>query len=252
VIASVIQDFGLIDRLDTRLVPDAPARITPGEAVAGMILQGLGCAHRPWALTPPFFTRKPLDLLFREDIDAEMFNRCKLGRTLDEASAYGCALLGQEWALAVGAHEGIARRCQHLDTTSCALTGAYLPDSDEPAMPLPHGYATDHRPDLTPAVVDLLGSQAGGSPGVSQSWEGHTADPRVCQERAEALRRACKATPRLRDLVAAATLSCEAHAVHLAKLGFSTRRPATLQWVSQVIGPALPHDPWPPFAAHTR
>ena len=33
--------------IDTRLVPDAPAMMTPGEAVVGMMLNGLGFAHRP-------------------------------------------------------------------------------------------------------------------------------------------------------------------------------------------------------------
>ena len=47
VIISVINDFGLIDMIDTRLVPDTQEMITPGEAVAGMILNGLGFANRP-------------------------------------------------------------------------------------------------------------------------------------------------------------------------------------------------------------
>ena len=37
-LASVIKDFGLIAMIDRRLVPEAQERITPGEAVAGMIL----------------------------------------------------------------------------------------------------------------------------------------------------------------------------------------------------------------------
>ena len=84
-IASVIKDLGLIDMIDRRLVPDEQEVITPGEAVAGMILNGLGFANRPLSLTPQFFANKPLDLLLREGITAEMFNRFKLGRTLDEA-----------------------------------------------------------------------------------------------------------------------------------------------------------------------
>ena len=79
-IASVIKDLGLIAMIDRRLVPDEQEVITPGEAVAGMILNGLGFAHRPLSLTPQFFANKPLDLLFREGIEAEMFNRFKLGR----------------------------------------------------------------------------------------------------------------------------------------------------------------------------
>ena len=119
VIASVIKDVGLIDMIDARLVPDEQEVITPGEAMAGMILNGLGFANRPLSLTPQFFANKPLDLLFRKDIRAEMFNRCKLGRTLDEAYAYGCDLLFHELALAVCVQEGIALRFHHLDTPSC-------------------------------------------------------------------------------------------------------------------------------------
>src|ERR1700674_5423558 len=86
-IAEVIKDLGLIDMIDTRLVPDSHDAITPGEAVAGMILNGLGFANRPLSLTPQFFANNPLDLLFREGICAEMFSRFKLARTLDEAHA---------------------------------------------------------------------------------------------------------------------------------------------------------------------
>ena len=39
-IACVIKDLGLIAMIDARLVPDEQEEITPGEAVAGMILNG--------------------------------------------------------------------------------------------------------------------------------------------------------------------------------------------------------------------
>jgi len=64
-------------------------------------------------LTPQFFARKPLDLLFRAGMSAEMFNRFTLGRTLDEAYTYGCDL-----------------RCNHLDTTSVSLSDEYVPERD--------------------------------------------------------------------------------------------------------------------------
>lgn len=88
--ASVIKDLGLIDMSNARLVPDAQAVVTPGEAVAGRLLNGLGFANRPRSLTPQFVANKPLDLLFRDGMQAAMFNRFQLGRTLDEAYAYGC------------------------------------------------------------------------------------------------------------------------------------------------------------------
>jgi hypothetical protein len=50
-----------------------------------MMRHGLGCAHRPLSLPPPFFANQPLDLVFRAGIEAGMGNRCQLGRTLDAA-----------------------------------------------------------------------------------------------------------------------------------------------------------------------
>jgi len=251
-IASVIKDVGLITMIDRRLVPDAQEVITPGEAVAGMILNGLGFANRPLSLTPQFFANKPLDLLLRAGLDATMFNRFKLGRTLDEASAYGCDLLFEELALAICAHEGIELRFNHLDTTSFALTGEYVPASDEHAIHITHGYSKDHRPDLKQAVLELMVSQDGGVPFVSKSWDGNTSDTQVFQQRAEALMRAFKDTSSPRYLVADAKLYCEANAAHLAQLGFITRIPATLKLVSQVIGQALQWDTWEPFDDNTR
>src|SRR5678816_2866503 len=152
-IAEIIKDIGLIDMINARLVPDSQEDITPGEAVAGMILNGLGFANRPLSLTPQFFAHKPLDLLFREGICAEMFNRFKLGRTLDEAHAYGCDLLFQELAHTVCAQEGINLRFNHLDTTSFSLSGEYVAESDEQAITITHGYSRDHRPDLNPTLT---------------------------------------------------------------------------------------------------
>jgi transposase len=150
----------------------------------------------------------------------------------------------QELALAICAQAGIDLRFKHLDTTSVALTGAYVPESDEHARHITHGSSKDHRPDLTQAVLALRVSQAGGVPLVSKRWAGNPSDTQVLQQRAEAVLRACKDTPTPRDLVADAQLSCEANAVHLAQRGFLTRIPATLKVVAQVIGQALQGDPW--------
>ena len=98
-VASVIKDLGIVEMIDARLGLHDQEEISAGEAVAGMILNGLGFSDRPLTLTPQFFANKPLDLLFREGVSAEMFNRFKLGRTLDETHAYGCDLLFSELAL---------------------------------------------------------------------------------------------------------------------------------------------------------
>jgi transposase len=63
VVASVIKDLGIVEMVDARLGRHDQEEISTGEAVAGMILNGLGFSDRPLTLTPQFFANKPLDLL---------------------------------------------------------------------------------------------------------------------------------------------------------------------------------------------
>lgn len=97
--------------IDAPIIPDAQEDISTGEAVAGMILNGLGFSDCPLSLTPQFFANKPVALLFREGVLATHCNRFKLGRSLDTVFAYGCDTLCSEVALAVCEHEGIDRVC---------------------------------------------------------------------------------------------------------------------------------------------
>jgi transposase len=251
-IASVINDLGLVKMIDARLKPDEQEEITPGEAIKGMILNGLGFANRPLSLTPQFFAGKPLDLLFRPGVDADMFNRFKLGRTLDEVNTYGGDLLFSELALAVCQHETIDQRFSHLDTTSFSLTGEYVPESDQQAIAITHGYSKDHRPDLKQAVLELMVSQDGGVPLVSKTWDGNASDSQVFQDRAKALLSTFKHSPTPRYLVADSKLYNDENAKQLAQLGWITRIPGTLKLVSQVIRQALREEPWQAVDDTTR
>src|SRR6266849_9850516 len=252
VVASVIKDLGIIEMIDARLLLHDQEEITAGEAVAGMILNGLGFANRPLSLTPQFFANKPLDLLFHEGVRAEMFNRFKLGRTLDEAYGYGCDLLLSELALSVCLQEGIDARFNHLDTTSFSLTGDYVPDSDEHAIAITHGYSKDHRADSKQAVLELMVSQDGGVPLLSKSWDGNASDSKVFQERAEALLKTFQGAPSPRYVVADAKLYSEENAANLKKLGFITLVPGTLKLVTHVIAQALRWDTWHSLDETTR
>jgi len=251
-IASVINDLGLVSLLDARLKPDDQEAITSGEAVKGMILNGLGFANRPLSLSPQFFANKPLDLLFRPDVTAEMFNRFKLGRTLEEVNTYGSDLLLSEIALVVCQHEAIDQRFNHLDTTSFSLTGDYVPESDQQAITITHGYSKDHRPDLKQAVLELMVSQDGGVPLVSKTWDGNASDSQIFQDRAKALLSTFAQSPTPRYLIADSKLYSKDNAVQLKPLGFITRIPDTLKLVSQVIRQALREDTWQALDDTTR
>jgi len=244
VISGVIKDLGLIEKIDERIPPDPDEQITTGEAVAGMILNGLGFSQRPPSLTPQFFANKPLEQLFREGVKAEYFNRFKLGRSLDKVFTYGCDTLFSELSLAACQQEGVDRRFRHVDTTTFSLHGDYVPETDEQAILITPGYSKDHRPDLKQAVLELMTAQDGGVPLVSQSWDGNASDNAIFQERAKALIDEFKASPTPAFMVADSKLYTEKNAPFLAQLPFLTRIPESLQVAQQAIQQSWDWNHW--------
>jgi transposase len=131
IISGTIKELGIIEAIDTRLQTNRKdmETITPGEAIAGMIINGLGFTSKPLSLTPNFFENKAVEELFRSGVKAEHFNRHKLGKELDKASAYGCDALFYELSNMACKHENIDLRFNSLDTTTLSVTGEYAFDS---------------------------------------------------------------------------------------------------------------------------
>lgn len=252
VISGVIKDLGLIEMIDERISPDPDEQITTGEAVAGMILNGLGFSQRPPSLTPQFFVNKPLERLFRTRVKADHFNRFKLGRSLDKVFDYGCDTLFSELSLAACQQEGVDRRFRHGDTTTFSLYGDYVPETDEQAILITPGYSKDHRPDLKQAVLELMTAQDGGVPLVSQSWDGNASDNAIFQERAKALIDEFKASPTPAFMVADSKLYTEKNAPFLAQVPFLTRIPESLLVAQQIIEQAWAWNHWDPLDDNYR
>jgi hypothetical protein len=63
-----------------------------------------------------------------------MLNRFQLGRARNEAGGYGCDELSSKRAVAVCAQKGLDWRFRYLDTTSFALIGAHMPDTQQGLM----------------------------------------------------------------------------------------------------------------------
>jgi transposase len=247
IVAGVIQDLGIIEMIDSRITPDEREEITAGEAIAGMIINGLGFSNRPMSLTPQFFEGKALDALIREGITPDMLNRFKLGRSLDDVFSYGCNLLFSEIAIDVCKKEGIDLRFNSLDTTSFSLTGEYDTDSDEHAIVVTYGYSKDHRPDLKQVILELMVSQDGGVPFMSKSHDGNASDNNVFKQRCEGLIDEFASSEMPRYLVADSKLYIQANAVNLAHLPFITRIPENLKVVGEVIDQSLSMGNWQPY-----
>jgi transposase len=240
VIAGVIKDLGLVEFIDSRIPSDTREGISCGEAVAGMIINGLGFSDRPLTLTPQFFENKSLRSLFRPGVYAEHFNRFKLGRALDDCHAYGCDLLFAEASAQICQQEAVDTKFNSLDTTAFALTGEYEVDSDEHTIEITHGYSKDHRPDLKQVVLEVMCSHDGGIPVISKAWNGNASDTKIFRDRAKALADSFKAAETPRYLIADSKLYDEKTIEQgLGLIPFITRIPGTIKLERTTIESAL-------------
>jgi transposase len=250
VIAGVIKDLKLVEFIDSRIPSDVREEISCGEAVAGMIINGLGFSDRPLTLTPQFFENKALGSLFRPGVNAESFNRFKLGRALDDCHAYGCDLLFAEASAQICRIEAVDTKFNSLDTTAFALTGKYDVDSDEHTIEITHGYSKDHRPDLKQVVLEIMCSHDGGIPVISKAWNGNASDTKIFRERAKALADSFKAATGPRYLIADSKLY-DAKTIEegLGLIPFITRIPGTIKLENTTIESALqkPLKEWTPL-----
>ena len=235
IVAGTIQDIGLIKLIDDHLGTFDDEKLSAGEVIAGMIINGLGFSDRPLSLVPQFFKTCPLKALFGRDVDPDDFNRFKLGRVLDRAHSFGCEQLFTLLASRVIKDEGIDHRFGHLDSSSFSLTGEYMSDIDKQAITVTHGHSKDHRPDLKQVVLEMMVTQDGAVPLVAKSWDGNASDNTIFSERCKSLTTGLKDSVWPEFIVADSKLYSKANADNLASLAFITRVPNTIKDVGKKI-----------------
>lgn len=242
IVAGVIKDLGIIELIDKKIEPDDREEVTTGEAIAAMIINGLGFSDRPMSLIPQFFENKPIGKLLREGIKAEHLNRFKLGRSLDKVSEYGCDLLFNEIGIEVCKSQEVDMSRTSLDTTNFSLDGEYLPDSDEQKIEITYGHSKAKRPDLKQVVLELMVSQDGGIPFVSKSWSGNISDNEIFKKRAEELIKSAKASDGY--TIADSKLYSSDNSSNLKEIKFITRIPGVLKEENKAIDSALEKNEW--------
>ncbi len=174
-VAALVDEMGLVELADELLEPHSLNRISPGQVVKAMILNGLGFVSAPLYLFSEFFEGKPVEHLLGAGITAAHLNDDRLGRVLDSLFEYGTTLFFLKVAMQAVRRFGVSVSQCHLDSTSFALDGEYPSangheaeaeqESEEPqGIEICRGYSRDHRPDLKQFLVNLICSADGGIP----------------------------------------------------------------------------------------
>lgn len=184
-VADKIDSLKLIDLIDRRLpiTPGCGSKISHGERVAAMILNGLGFIDSRLYLFPEFLSDKPLDRLFGRPMFAEWFNDDASGRCLDAIAEYGPTKLFTELSLIIGQARGLLGRSMHIDTTTLSLYGDYeVPEdsisSESAAVSVrpERGHAKSGRHDLKQMVLLLATSGAAHFPIWMEAHSGNASD----------------------------------------------------------------------------
>jgi len=244
IVMGALKEFGIINLIDQKIGKNDQNIISTGEAVAAMVMNGLGFVSRPLSLTPHFFQTKALDVLFSREIDPNELNRHRLGRALDDIHAYGCELLFSDIALHVCKQIGINEKFSSLDTTSFSVSGEYDVDTDENEIIITHGYSKDHRPDLKQAILELVTSQDGGIPLMMKCFDGNASDNKIFKERCKELINSFKNSENPRYLVGDSKLYHADNAENLAEIKFITRIPRTYKEENRAIDEAILKNQW--------
>jgi len=155
-VAGIARELQIVETIDNLIPSSSPdKKVSVGQAVLAMILNGLGFVNQRLYLTPQFFEDKPVDKLISPDIKADYLNDDCLGRCLDTIYKHGCTDLYSLIVTRALEHFKIDCKIGSIDMTNFSLYGSYENQNPE-AVKITDGYSKAHRPDLNQVSLLLI------------------------------------------------------------------------------------------------
>lgn len=242
-VMGVIKDIGLIETIDSLVGVHPDEKLTVGERVAAMVMNGLGFTDQPLSLVSEFYKDLPISALFGKEVSADDLDRFSLSRALDRVHSYGVESLFTQVAAQACNHTGVCQKVQSFDTTTFSFYGRYDEEFDTQEIKITKGYSKDHRPDLNQVVTELLVSHDSGVPLCLKNIDGNASDSVIFKERAEQLKAAFQAGD-VSYVTADSKFYSEANAANWDVVKFVTRVPETLTATKNIISTANEDGDW--------
>ena len=178
-VSSMIDELGIVETIDKAIKQDRNERkVSIGEAVKAMLLNGLGFANRQLYLVPQFFENKPLELLIRKGIEPNNLNDSVLGRALDSLYDYGVTPLFSLISNEAFKNIDLIPEYHHLDSTAIHVDGKYNSQEEkkEGIVHITKGYSKDHRPYLNQVMLEMICENSHGIPLAMRALDGNSSD----------------------------------------------------------------------------
>lgn len=238
-VAALCQELGIARMIDAVLPKTPPYKVSHGEALVAMILNGLGFHSSTLHMFPQFFANKPVERLIGPGICADDLNDDVLGRCLDALFEADVSTLYQVMAEQVVERLGLKSTAVHLDITSFHVDGAYDQADGEQLgkLQLVRGYSRDHRPELNQVILELICENQAGLPIYMQALSGNINDTKAFAQTVRRHLSSLKAAQESRYLVGDAALYCADTLQLLAQQQqlFVTRVPVTLNEAKRAV-----------------
>lgn len=185
----MFDELGVGTVVDKLIPQDKEQRkITLGQTLKAMVLNGLGFANSRLYLLSKFFENKPLDRLIGSDVKASYLNDDTLGRALDKFYNFGVTELYSAIAVRATKQLGITPKEGHMDTTSFHVDGDFnskdnVANNDDLKMiNIKRGYSRDHRSDLNQIVLNLIIEHQAKIPLLMEPLSGNSSDKVVFEQ----------------------------------------------------------------------
>lgn len=193
IVSATCKELGVANLVDLLIPPDPQQKVTTGQAIMAMIINGLGFSNRRLYLFPQFFENKPVRFLLDKGLAWEDLNDDAIGRALDRVFDYGCTELFCYIASEAVRTFDVERKFGHLDTTTFSVHGDYKTSQHDSApIHITYGHSKQKRPDLKQIFLNLLVSSDGGVPLFMQALDGNSSDSVVFRKTATEFKKGLK------------------------------------------------------------
>ena len=184
-VAGIIDEIGIEKKINELLGEQVGEKITAGQVIKGMILNGLGLVSSPLYLFSRFFEGKAIEHLIGPGAKAEYFNDDSRVRVLDQLYRKGLNEIFISVVLEAVKTYQLEMDTVHLDSSSFSVQGDYktvTEESEESLEPkvvkITYGYSRDHRPDLKQFLMELICTADGDVPLWMRIGDGNESDQR--------------------------------------------------------------------------
>jgi transposase len=179
-VSAMCKELKIAETIDLAIPQSLDKKVSIGQLVVAMILNGLGFFSRALYLTPKYFADKPVERLIGAGISAEDLNDDALGRALDKIHEFSPTELYSKVAAGAVKALGLKSRSGNLDSTSFHTDGEYnsneTMDEDSKMVQVTKGYSRDHRPELNQIILNMITENQAGIPVFMQTANGNQQD----------------------------------------------------------------------------